>query len=133
IGLMEAQAMLRGWATAGRRMTRHLSLDFRWTRVCFCGQQVKGGGPVDTKSVIGLPVFTGSEEGRGPLYDATHVSLEGRHLPTSIGPQGDKIPVVVDATHVDDPNVVPIQAVRIGDHLLAAVPGEPTVEMGRRM
>lgn len=133
VGALEAQAMLRGWRAAGRHLTRHPALTFRWTRVCFCGQTVKGGGAIDTKSVIGLPVFTGSEEGRGPLYDATGVSFEGRHLPTSIGPQGDKIPVVVDSSHQDDPNAVPIQVIRIGDHLLADVPGEPTVEMGRLM
>ena len=41
--------------------------------------------------------------------------------------------MIVDSNHQDDPPAVPIQVVRIGDHLLAAVPGEPTVEMGRRM
>jgi neutral ceramidase len=133
VGTTEAQAMLRGWRAAGRHMTRKLILDERWTRMCFCGQTVKGGGAVDTKSVIGLPVFTGSEEGRGPLYDATGVSFEGRHQPVSVGPQGDKIPVVTDANHQDDPNAVPVQVIRVGDHLLADVPGEPTVEMGRRM
>jgi len=133
VGRAEAQAMLRGWRAAGRHMTRRLNVDFRWTRACFCGQTVKGGGAIDTKAVIGLPVFTGSEEGRGPLYDATGVDYEGRHLPTSIGPQGDKIPVVEDSGHQDDPNAVPIQVIRVGDHLVAAVPGEPTVEMGRRM
>jgi hypothetical protein len=133
VGTLEAQAMLRGWRDAGAHMTRHPGLDLRWTRVCFCGQTVKGGGAVDTKAVIGLPVFTGSEEGKGPLYDATGVSFEGRHLPTSSGPQGDKIPVVTDSSHADDPNAVPVVVVRVGDHLLASVPGEPTVEMGRRM
>ena len=133
IGTLEAQAMLRGWRAAGAHMTRRLAIDYRWTRSCFCGHTVKGGAAVDTKAVIGLPVFTGSEEGRGPLYDATGVSFEGRHLPVSVGPQGDKIPVIVDSNHQDDPPAVPIQVVRIGDHLLAAVPGEPTVEMGRRM
>ena len=133
VGTLEARAMLRGWRDAGAHMSRHLTIDYRWTRSCFCGHTVKGGGAVDTKAVIGLPVFTGSEEGRGPLYDATGVSFEGRHLPVSVGPQGDKIPVIVDSSHQDDPPAVPIQVVRIGDHLLSAVPGEPTVEMGRRM
>ena len=133
VGTLEAQAMLRGWRAAAAHMTRHPALDLRWTRACFCGQTVRGGGAIDTKAVVGLPVFTGSEEGRGPLYDATGVSFEGVHLPVSLGPQGDKVPVVIDSSHQDDPQAVPIQVIRIGDHLLAAVPGEPTVEMGRRM
>jgi len=133
IGTLEAGAMLRGWRQAGRHMSRHLALDYRWTRTCFCGQTVQGGGAIDTKAVIGLAVFTGSEEGRGPLYDATGVSFEGRHLPLDVGVQGDKIQIVVDTGHQDDPNAAPFQVVRIGDHLLAAVPGEPTVELGRRI
>src|SRR5205807_539185 len=118
VGAAEAQAMLRGWRAARRTMTRHLAIGERWTRICFCGQTVKGGGAVDTKAVIGLPVFTGSEEGRGPLYDATGVSYEGRHLPVSAGPQGDKIPIVTDTNHQDDPNAAPVQVIRVGDHLL---------------
>jgi hypothetical protein len=39
-------------------MTRHPLLDLRRTRVCFCGQTVEGGGAIETKSLIGLPVFT---------------------------------------------------------------------------
>ena len=133
VGRAEGRAMFRGWREAGRHLSRHLSLALRWTRTCFCGQTVRGGGAIDTKAVVGLPVLTGSEEGRGPLYDASHVSFEHRHLPASVGPQGDKIPAVVDVQHQDDPQAAPLQVIRLGDHLLAAVPGEPTVELGRRI
>ena len=39
------------------------------------------GGEVDGTAVVGLPLFTGSEEGRGPLYDETGVPFEDRRAP----------------------------------------------------
>src|SRR5439155_2801020 len=85
---------------------------------------------VDSHSVVGLPLFTGSEEGRGPLYDQTHVPFEGRTGPER-GAQGDKIQVVDNTGSV--PSAVPMTALRIGDHMIVSVPGEMTEEMGRRV
>ena len=133
VGQQEGAAMLRGWTAAGKHMTRSMPVDLRWTRICFCGQSTKGGGTVDTEAVVGLPVLTGSEEGRGPLYDATGVEFEGDHLPLDVGPQGDKIQAIPDPTHTDDPQAVPLMAVRVGNHLIVSIPGEATVEMGRQI
>jgi neutral ceramidase len=129
VGRVEAASMLAAWRDAGRRLRRRPSLDLRWTRVCFCGQETDVG-PVDDKGVIGLPLFTGSEEGRGPLYDETHVPFEGRTAPASTGPQGDKSQVLVDT---DIPKAVPLAALRLGDRLIVTIPGEMTAEMGRRI
>jgi hypothetical protein len=101
----------------------------RWTRVCFCGQTV-AGGKVASKAEVGLPFFTGSEEGRGPLYDVTHEHYEGRHQPISVGPQGDKIGV--SGVPGDVPTAVPLLAIRVGDGLIASIPGEATKEVGAR-
>ena len=129
VGRVEARKMLRAWRAAGRRMTRKPSLELRWTRVCFCGQETDVG-PVDDMAQVGLPLFTGSEEGRGPLYDVTHVPFEGRTSPVSSGPQGDKI---YGNVPTDVPKAVPLAALRVGDRMIVTVPGEMTVEMGRRV
>ncbi|MFL5842896.1 MAG: neutral/alkaline non-lysosomal ceramidase N-terminal domain-containing protein [Thermoleophilaceae bacterium] len=125
VGRVEAAAMLRAWKQAGRHMSSKPAFDQRWTRVCFCG-----GEGSDSHAVTGLPLFTGSEEGRGPLYDVTHTPFEGRTGPER-GAQGDKIQVTDQTGGV--PQAVPVVALRIGDRMIVSVPGEMTVEMGRRI
>jgi hypothetical protein len=133
VGQREAVAMLSAWKQAGRAMTAHPVLDLRWTRACFCGQDVSGGA-VDSQAVVGLPLLTGSEEGRGPLYDVTHVPFEGDALPATNPAQpaqGTKIPLVPQGSD-SVPTAVPLLAVRIGDRLIVSVPGEMTAAMGYR-
>src|SRR4051794_24055257 len=125
VGRIEAAAMLRAWRAAGRHMSAAPVFDQRWTRVCFCG-----GEGSDSKAVTGLPLFTGSEEGRGPLYDVTHVPFEGRTGPER-GAQGDKIQATDQTGAV--PQAVPVVALRIADRMIVSVPGEMTVEMGKRV
>jgi hypothetical protein len=92
---------------------------------------------------FGLSEFTGSEEGRGPLFDTTRTTFEGDHLPVGSGgnlpvpstpaadpAQGDKI---VIGAPLDVPKAVPLMAVRLGDRMIVSVPGEMTEEMGRRV
>jgi neutral ceramidase len=128
VGTAEADAMFRAWRAAGRGLSRTPALDLRWTRTCFCGQST-ATGPVASKGAEGLGFLTGSEEGRGPLFDITGIPLEGVTNPISDPVQGDK--VVVPAG--DPPPAVPISVLRIGDHALAALPGEATKEMGARV
>src|SRR3954451_2122030 len=125
VGRVEAAAMLRAWRQAGRHLRSGAIFDERWTRVCFCGAQGS-----DSKAVTGLPLFTGSEEGRGPLYDQTHVPFEGRSGPER-GAQGDKIQVTDQTGSV--PQAVPLVALRIADRMVASIPGEMTEEMGKRI
>jgi neutral ceramidase len=97
--------------------------------MCFCGQNT-AEGPVASSAVLGLAQFTGSEEGRGPLFDATRVAFEGDHLPGSVGPQGTKIGAPIPS---DGPTSVPLLAIRVADRMIVSVPGEMTAEMGRRV
>ena len=122
--------MMRAWRRAGRRLAAKPAFDVRWTRVCFCGQETEGGAVAEEPSV-GFPFLTGSEENRGPLYDETHVNHEGNRLPADMGAQGRKIQALgpPEATF---PTAVPLMTIRLGDRLLASVPGEMSVEMGRR-
>jgi neutral ceramidase len=131
VGRREASAMLRAWRAAGRRLSTRPALDARWTRVCFCGQAVEGGA-VDDTAVVGLPLFTGSEEGRGPLYDQTGVPFEDRRSPVPHPHQGHKVQV---AEQGEDsvPKAVPLLALRLGDRIVASVPGEMTAGMGERV
>lgn len=120
--------MLRAWRRARAGLSATPPLDLRWTRTCLCGRDT-ATGKVDTKGKEGIGFLTGSEEGRGPLYDVTHVPLEGVTSPISDPVQGDKVIVPVGSP----PPAVPIAVVRVGDGAIAAIPGEPTKEMGARV
>ncbi|HEU0023729.1 MAG TPA: neutral/alkaline non-lysosomal ceramidase N-terminal domain-containing protein [Thermoleophilaceae bacterium] len=132
VGRREATAMLSAWRAAGRRLSRHPALDLRWTRVCFCGQPTPFGRLADT-AVFGRSYLTGSEEGRGPLFDITGESLEGSRLTTPVEPQGLKYPAFSDPDRTLEPTAVPLMAARVGDRVLVTVPGEMTVELARRV
>src|SRR4051812_3170496 len=131
VGRAEARAMLAAWRQAGQQLSAKPAFDLRWTRMCFCGQAVKGGEPAATQPAMGFPFLTGSEENRGPLYDETQVNHEGERLPLDVGAQGRKIQAV-GPPEAQFPSSLPILAIHIGDRLMATIPGEMTVEMGRR-
>lgn len=129
VGDAEGTAMLHAWRQAGAAMSGTLPVDVRWTQACFCGQVVDGARS-SKKGVPGLPFLTGSEEGRGPLYDATHVAFEGDRWPVDAGQgQGHKIQIPVG----EFPTSVPTMVVRVGDRIIASMPGEPTKEAGARV
>src|SRR5439155_17787652 len=129
VGTQEALAMVRAWRAAGPHLSRTPALDLRWTRTCFCGRDT-ATGKVDTQGREGMGFLTGSEEGRGPLYDVTHIPFEGMTSPYDDPVQGDKY-VIPGAGN--PPPAVPIAVVRIGDQVLGALPGEPTKEVGVRI
>jgi neutral ceramidase len=131
VGRTEADKMLEAWRAAGHGMSRTPDFDERWTRICFCGQATSQGN-VDSTAVLGLAEFTGSEEGRGPLYDETGRPFEGDTSPASLGDQGHKIQVVRD-NGGSFPKAVPLMAIRLGSRVVVSVPGEMTEEMGRRV
>ena len=129
VGTVEADAFLRAWRSAGQQLSSSPALDFRWTRMCWCGQETPDG-PVADKGAFGMAEFTGSEEGRGPLFDLTRIPFEGDHLPVGMGAQGDKAQAPLP---LDVPKAVPLMAVRVGDRMIVSVPGEMTEDMGRRV
>ncbi|WP_196189100.1 neutral/alkaline non-lysosomal ceramidase N-terminal domain-containing protein [Conexibacter sp. W3-3-2] len=133
VGRAEAAAMLRAWSAAGRSMTTRPALDLRWTRVCFCGQD-SSAGPTSAQPIPGLPFLTGSEEGRGPLFDLTGIPLEDQRSPVEDGFAGHGHKIAVPASSTDSyPNGAPLFTVRVRDRIIASLPGEPTVETGRRV
>ena len=131
VGSREADAFLGAWRRAGRSLSASPELDLRWTRSCFCGRTVEGGQVADSPR-MGQPFLTGSEESRGPLFDVTGQQYEGVRLPAGAGPQGRKIGVL-GPPEADFPGAIPLLVARIGDHLLATIPGEASAEVGRRI
>lgn len=129
VGTVEANAFMNAWQEAGQNMSSSPALDWRWTRMCWCGQDTPDG-PVADRGAFGMAEFTGSEEGRGPLFDLTRIPFEGDHLPVGAGPQGDKAQAPIP---LDVPKAVPMTALRIGDRMIVSVPGEMTEDMGRRV
>jgi neutral ceramidase len=127
VGRREAAAMLTAWRRAGHAMSTHPALGLRWTRECFCGQETSGG-PIDSTPWVGKAAGAGSEEGRTIFY-YDGLAHEGDKLPFDVGPQGDKITVLDAAGSV--PKAVPFTVARIGDGLIATIPGEPTVGVGK--
>ncbi|MBA2349804.1 MAG: neutral/alkaline non-lysosomal ceramidase N-terminal domain-containing protein, partial [Solirubrobacterales bacterium] len=125
VGQKEADAMFEAWQDAESKLSRTPPLDVRWTRTCFCGRDT-ATGPVDSKGVVGAGFLTGSEEGRGPLFDLTGVSFEGRTSPVDDPVQGRKIQVPV----ASPPPATIVSVLRIGDGALATIPGEPTKQVG---
>jgi hypothetical protein len=128
VGSAEADAMFQAWQDAGRSLSGTPALDLRWTRTCFCGHDT-ATGPVAKSGKEGVPFATGSEEGRGPLYDITHVSFEGLTSPIPDPEQGDKLVAPVG----NPPPAVPLAVLRVADHALVAIPGEPTKQVGARV
>ena len=133
VGRTEGRAMFAAWRAAGKRLNRRPSLDLRWTRVCFCGQQTSAGEPVSDDPLIGMPFLTGSEEERGPLFDVTGIPFEGIRGPEGFDSQGHKIGAPGAVNENSAPDAVPLMVVRVGNRVLATMPGEPTVEVGRRI
>ena len=125
VGQKESDAMYEAWKDAESKLSRTPTMGVRWTRTCFCGRDT-ATGPVDDEGIVGAGFLTGSEEGRGPLFDLTGVSFEGRTSPVDDPVQGRKIQVPV----ASPPPATIVSILRIGDGALATIPGEPTKQVG---
>jgi len=124
-----AAKAMRAWRAAGKRLRRQVEVGVRWTRSCYCGQEVERGHSVSDTPFWGLAFFGGSEDGASIFHES--LSTEGRRLPEDAAHpvHGRKIIVSRGLVHELVPEV---QIVRVGDRLLLGTPGEPSVEMGRR-
>ncbi|WP_026913006.1 neutral/alkaline non-lysosomal ceramidase N-terminal domain-containing protein [Patulibacter minatonensis] len=128
VGRTEGDAFYRAWQDAGPKLSATPAFDVQWTRFCFCGRTASDGGKVAVKPQIGAPFLTGSEEGRGPLFDITGVPLEGTKVPAVDDVQGDKLIVPIGEWSEASPMVL----ARIGDGAIVTMPGEATIGVGER-
>ncbi len=129
VGRAEADKLLEAWNRAGARMSKTLDLGVRSTVSCFCGRQT-ATGPVASTGVQGLPFLTGSEEGRGPLYDITQVPFEGMRNPVNDPQQGDKIQVPLEGEFSP---AVPVTVLRVGDRVIGTLPVEANHLVGENI
>jgi neutral ceramidase len=122
-GRIQAPPALALWRSLEDRLSSDVTLDARMEELCFCGQAVSSPGP--------------NADG-DPLWD--HVSATpvlgtgattGGSSPVPIPTQGKKLPAL--AANGSSPQATRLQQLRIGDLLMAALPGEATVAMGRRI
>jgi neutral ceramidase len=127
-GLRLARGMAAAWRAAGRSLRRQLPLDARATVAVYEGQEVAPGRRVARQAVFGLPFLGGAQNGPSPFYG---VGLEGRRRPAVAADEVHGRKIV--AAPAPWSSRVPLQAMRIGDRLLLCVPGEPSVEAGRRI
>ena len=128
-----ANGMLVAWAKAGTHMTRQPALDVRTAVICFCGQTFKDQNgserQVASQGFMGASFLGGAQNGPSIFYQP--LQTEGKRRPKELADPvwGRKIL----AFPVPYPTVVPLSEVRIGDAIIASVPGEPSIEVGRRI
>jgi neutral ceramidase len=127
IGHRVADAMARAW-TAAAQTSADLPVDGASERIVYAGQEVAPGQRVGSRAWFGLPFLGGGQNGPSFFYGW---GLEGRRRPRLLAGriQGRKL-VAAPAPWAPAADVT---VLRIGDRLLLSVPGEPTVETGRRM
>ena len=123
-----ARGMQRAWEAAGESLTQTLPVDGRARSITFQGQEVGDGHQVASMGWWGLPTYGGGKNGPTIFYEA---GFKGKRRPeaTADPVHGRKI-LTNPAPFTPD---VEVQALRVGDRLLLATPGEPTTQAGRRM
>lgn len=133
-GMRQTAEAVRLWRELGSQLTSDVTLDARLDFVCFCGQAVPDdpNDPYDSGSdVLNNPsddpgYFATSREailgtGDKAKFDTTVFPSHHREKPLIIGAPGVS------------PHTARIQILRINDIALASMPGEPTIQMGRRI
>ncbi|TML79401.1 MAG: hypothetical protein E6G04_05755 [Actinobacteria bacterium] len=116
-----------------RRVVRERRRDVRTAVICFCGQKFKDQNgseeQVASQGFMGASFLGGAQNGPSIFYQP--LQTEGKRRPKELADPvwGRKIL----AFPVPYPTVMPLSEVRIGDAIIASVPGEPSIEVGRRI
>jgi neutral ceramidase len=131
-GARQVSEALSVWRSLGSSLSAAVTLDSRFDYICFCGQSVPDD-PYDAYD-RGSTVPANDD----PNYFGTSVQGilgfdDGTKYPRTVFPAHHKEGVRLIGGGVTDPNIVRIGLFRIGSLVLAAVPGEPTIQMGRRI
>jgi neutral ceramidase len=127
IGHRVAAAMHRAWEAAGPG-DDHPVLAGATCRIAYRGQRLGPGVQVGSRAWFGLPFIGGGQNGPSFFYG---LGLQGRRRPRWLAHRvhGRKLRVAPAPW----PPEADVTVLRIGECLLLTVPGEPTVEAGRRM
>jgi hypothetical protein len=160
-GMRQAPEAIRVWASLAGQLSSKVTLDSRFDDVCMCNQQVPDDpfdpyshapyvpanddpayGSVSANAVLGAG---GISDAPSQLGDA--VKMLPVPLPGPSGPCDTFLncfaKTVIPSHHLERPTLTAtvgvspynakVQVMRINDLALAGMPGEPTIEMGRRV
>jgi neutral ceramidase len=128
----QAQAMAELFDALGGSLSTHARLETGFAFVRLDDQRISGTDrSTSPYAGFGFPMIGGAEDGPTLFHDL--LRTEGARSPSDDPDQGDKIVLFKAYPGLLVPSVAPLQIVRIGSVVLAAVPGEPTIELGRRI
>lgn len=127
IGRRVAAALHRAWEAAADG-SDELPVAGVGRHIAYRGQELEPGIRVADRAWFGLPFLGGAQNGPSFFYAWR---LEGRRRPAVLAGHvhGRKL----RAAPAPWPTGADVTVLRVGDRLLLSVPGEPTVEAGRRM
>jgi hypothetical protein len=132
---------VRLWRDLGPKLDAHVTLDARMDFVCWCGQAVEKDpyDPYDKEAYYptascGQPSTVADD----PKYFSTSREAilgtgDGACFPTTVYPSHHREEQLVVGTAPISPHTARVQVIRINKIGLASVPGEPTIQMGRRI
>jgi hypothetical protein len=132
---------VRLWRDLGSKLTSDVTLDARMDFVCWCGQGVENDpyDPYDdpqydpTASCGAASTTADDPSYRSTSREAILGTGDGACFPTTVYPAHHREEQLIVGTAPVSPHVARVQVIRINDVGLAAVPGEPTIQMGRRI
>lgn len=122
-GRRQAPGILTAWQALAGQGTSKVSLDARFRFLCFCGQEVQGGERISPVAILGLP--------GGDLLGLSDRVGHTLPAPLAVPGHGGKIPLLLTPGGV--PQVVRLQALRVNDYVMLAVPGEPSMALGEQL
>ncbi len=128
-GMRQATRYLDLWRELGDQLRDDVSVDARFDMVCFCGQEVDDDpyDPFDRDPWV--------PENDDPAYfNVGQIAIQGEgRAPATLFPgHHRRQPLLIGAPGVSPKNVR-IQVLRVGNTVFASMPGEPTIQMGRRV
>ncbi|MCW2571127.1 MAG: Ceramidase [Frankiales bacterium] len=133
-GMRQTPEAVRLWRELGSQLTTDVTLDARMDFVCFCGQAV----PDDPNDPYDGDNYAPANASDDSAYHATSRQAilgtgDGTSFDQTVFPSHHhEKPLIVGAPGVS-PYTARVQVLRINDIGLASVPGEPTIQMGRRI
>lgn len=140
-GARQVGEAVRLWEELGSRLTNKVKLDYRADWVCLCGQDV-GNDPhdqYDREDIVprGQPENFHADD---PNYFGTSdIPILGTDDGTSFdrtafpGHHRKKPRLIAAGKNVVEAEAARVQVMRINDLGLVTMPGEPTIQMGRRI
>lgn len=130
-GARQTPEALRVWRDLAPSLSADVTLDARFDWVCFCGQQV----PDDIYDDYDRDPWVPAND--DPDYFGTSIEAilggdDEQPLPFTVFPAHHKEKPRLIGSQTN-PSITRIQLLRIGRLALASMPGEPTIQMGRRI